>query len=263
MTRPAAESRWCRVARCGTPPGAPARCGPGRATSGAQRVPAPLASCDGASWRRLRVCEPHPTARRGCGMRRLRAGAWPGHLEACGPGRMGCRAAWLLGLAQGHPWVYPPQGRGPARARAPAQMAYAPQVLSSIGRRSGASVRSPWKHRGQENMLPRSRCARPLGWWGCRRGEAVRARAPASSLAHAAAAGSPKAPGDTKAGGLTSFPGGDAAGSRVLQCPDCKMRNAAWCACPLWTRQGYKRSSESPCPVSNLRRRLLASAARV
>ena len=57
--------------------------------------------------------------------------------------------------------------------------------------------------------------------------------------------------------------GGDAPGSRVTVVLRCKMRDAAWCACPLWTRQGYKRSSESPCTVSNLRRRLLASAARV
>ena len=149
----------------------------------------------------------------------------------------------MLGLAWGYPWP-------------PAVMAYAPQVFSSTVCRPCS-----WKSAGAAPGGTQSRrecCAAPAGpasWDGGavvaeRLCVNVRKRAQASSHAHAAAVGSPQAPGVSKRGALAPTMGGGAPGSRVTVVPRCKMREAACRACPLWTRQGCKRSSESPCTLS-------------
>ena len=168
------------------------------------------------------------------------------------PKHLGWRAACLLGLAWGYPWMHPHHGGAPARALGPPLCSLThPKFFEHSCRPCG------WKSAGAAPGRTQSRrecCAAPAGpasWDGGavvaeRLCVNVRKRAQASSHAHAAAAGSPQAPGMSKRGALAPTKGGGATGSRVTVVPQCKMRDAACRACPLWTRQGYKRSSESP-----------------
>ena len=131
--RPAAESRWCRVARCGTPPGAPARCGPGRATNGVQRVPVVSASLRRrllASAARVLAAPAPRGASATCGGCAQAHGQhlWKPAAQALGPeGSMSPGRGLGLPLDAPSPWRGTCQGPGP-----PAVMAYAPQVLRAL-----------------------------------------------------------------------------------------------------------------------------------